>query len=152
MYAILEAISYYVLCHLSCVPKKGDPKKGTPAKILYARLGRPRYISETRPAGSDSPKCFTLGLGRLPKFSHGNHPRSSDSKPFPNPARPRSGPTPCTRAAALVGAGCRRNFSNAMHCLHQRFRKSRCLRPQHQYRPSPQPLSLEGRGKKGEGA
>ena len=25
-------------------------------------LGRPRYISETRPAGSDSPKCLTLVL------------------------------------------------------------------------------------------
>ncbi len=40
-------------------------------------LGRPRYISETRPSGSDSPKCFTLGLGRLAKFSHGNHARNS---------------------------------------------------------------------------
>ena len=66
------------LCHLSCVPKKG-PKEGHPAKILYAKLGRPRYISETRPprlrrdrSGSDSPKCFTLGLGRPAKFPHGN--------------------------------------------------------------------------------
>ena len=58
-------------CHLSCVPKKGEPKEGHPAKILNAMLGRPQYISETRPSGSDSPKCFTLGLGRLAKFSHG---------------------------------------------------------------------------------
>ncbi|OGW26919.1 MAG: hypothetical protein A2X56_09245 [Nitrospirae bacterium GWC2_57_13] len=52
-------------------PKKGDPKKGAPAKILYGLLGRPRGISETRPPDSDSPKCFSLGLGRSPKFSHG---------------------------------------------------------------------------------
>ena len=60
-----------VFRHLSCVPKKGDPKKGTPAKILYGLLGRPRYISETRPADSDSPKCLTLGLGHTPEFSQG---------------------------------------------------------------------------------
>jgi len=35
-------------CHLSCVPKQGDAKEGHPAEILNARLGRPRYISETR--------------------------------------------------------------------------------------------------------
>jgi hypothetical protein len=53
-------------CHLSCVPKQGDPKKGTRRPFLSVMLGRPRYISETRPSGSDSPKCFTLGLGRMP--------------------------------------------------------------------------------------
>jgi len=42
-----------------------------PAKILYGMFGRPRYIAQTRPSGSDSPKCFTLGLGRLAGFSHG---------------------------------------------------------------------------------
>ena len=42
-----------------------------PAKILYGMLGRPQYISETRPSASDSPKCLTLGLGRMPRFSHG---------------------------------------------------------------------------------
>jgi hypothetical protein len=41
------------------------------AKILYGMLGRPQYISETRPSGSDSPKCLTLVLGRMPGFSHG---------------------------------------------------------------------------------
>ena len=44
-----------------------------PAKILYGMFGHPQYISETRPSGSDSPKCFTLRLGRLAKFSHGEH-------------------------------------------------------------------------------
>ncbi len=51
--------------HLSCVPKKGDPKKGTRRPFLSVMLGRPRGISETRPSGSDSPKCFSLGLRRL---------------------------------------------------------------------------------------
>ncbi len=30
------------------------------------------------PFGSDSPKCFTLRLGRLAKFSHGSHARNVD--------------------------------------------------------------------------
>ena len=56
--------------HLSCVPKKGDPKKGTRRKFFTGMLGRPQYISETCPSGFGHPKCLTLGLGRLPKFSY----------------------------------------------------------------------------------
>ena len=44
------------------------------------------------PFGLRHPKCLTLGLNRLPKFSNG-----TALKAFPNPARPWSGPTPCTR-------------------------------------------------------
>jgi hypothetical protein len=55
-----------VVTFLAC--PRNVTKEGHPAKILYGMLGRPRYISETRPAGSDSPKCLTLGLGRLPRF------------------------------------------------------------------------------------
>ena len=42
-------------------------------------------------SASDSPKCFTLGLGRLPKFSHGGmskllilylKPRTSPERPY----------------------------------------------------------------------
>ena len=44
------------------------------------------------PFGLKHPKCLTLGLNRLPKFSNG-----TALKAFPNPARPWSGPTPCTR-------------------------------------------------------
>jgi len=55
-------------------------------------FGRPQYISETRPPGSDSPKCFTLGLGRLAKFSHGNQQVTSVLIFTPNTALPRSGP------------------------------------------------------------
>ena len=60
-----------IACSLSCLPEEREPKEGHPAKILNGMLNRPRYISETRPSGSDSPKCLTLGLNRLPKFSHG---------------------------------------------------------------------------------
>jgi len=36
-----------------------------PATILVRHARRPRYISETRPPGPDSPKCFTLGTRSL---------------------------------------------------------------------------------------
>ena len=62
------ASSFGYFCHLSCMPKKGDPKKGTRRKFFTGVLGRPRYISETCPAGFGHPKCFTLGLGRLPEI------------------------------------------------------------------------------------
>jgi hypothetical protein len=68
-YAVLSPFFTFVVTFLAC-PRKVS-KEGHPAKIFYGMLGRPRYISETRPSGSDSPKCFTLGLGRLTKFSHG---------------------------------------------------------------------------------
>ena len=61
-----------------------------PTKILHGVLGRPQYISETRPTGSDSPKCLTLGLGRTPKFSNGS--KATKTWLYPKPARPRSGP------------------------------------------------------------
>jgi len=35
---------------------------------------------------------WRIELGRLAKFSHGNHARIFDSNLYPNPARPRSGP------------------------------------------------------------
>jgi len=45
----------------------------TPAKILFGRLGRPQYISETRPSGSDirnaspsdSVACLDFRMGLL---------------------------------------------------------------------------------------
>ncbi len=100
-------IKGFILCHLSCVPKKCDRKKGTRRKFFtpgsvvlgtfrkqpaLARGTRKRWPKARQPAGSDSPKCFTLGLGRPAKFSHGNHARIFDSNLYPNPARPRSGP------------------------------------------------------------
>jgi hypothetical protein len=60
--------------HLSCMPKNGNPKKSTPPKFVYGVLCRPRYISGTRPESfrdSDSPKCFTLGIGRPPEIFEG---------------------------------------------------------------------------------
>ena len=63
-------------------PKKGNAKEGRPAKILYGMLNRPRYISETR-LRLRHPKCLTLGLNRLPKFSHGVVSRSF--RPYPKP-------------------------------------------------------------------
>jgi len=77
-------VTRLLVTFLAC-PKKGNAQEAHPAKIPNAMLGRPRYISETRPSGSDSPKCFTLGLGRLAKFSHGNHASSSDSNHCPKP-------------------------------------------------------------------
>jgi hypothetical protein len=85
--------------HLSCVPKKCDRKKGTQLKISFSAgsvvLGTFRKLADriifvhqslalrerdrVRVGlflGSDSPKCLTLGLGRLAKFSHGNHART----------------------------------------------------------------------------
>jgi len=71
---IRESLDLYFIfsfvTFLAC-PKKGGAQEGHPAKILHGMLGRPRYISETRPSGFGHPKCFTLVLGRLPKFSHG---------------------------------------------------------------------------------
>jgi hypothetical protein len=52
---------------------------------------RGSFIAETRPSGSDSPKCLTLGLGHLAKFSHGNPARISDSNHYAKPRIPRSG-------------------------------------------------------------
>ena len=106
--------------HLSCVPKKGDPKKGTRRKFFtpcsvvlstfrkqpaLAHGTRKRWPQARQPPGSDSPKCFTFGLGRLAKFSHGNQQVTSILIFTPNPARPRSGPTPRIRACALICAG-----------------------------------------------
>ena len=73
---------------LAC-PRKVS-KEGHPTKILHGVLSRPQYISETRPAGSDSPKCLTLGLGRTPKFSNGS--KATKLWLYPDPARSRSGP------------------------------------------------------------
>ena len=58
-----------LLCHLSCVPKKGDPKKGTRRKFLTACSIVLSTFRKLPWLGH--PKCFTLGLNRLPKFSHG---------------------------------------------------------------------------------
>jgi hypothetical protein len=100
--------------HLSCVPKKCDRKKGTRRKFFtpdsvvlstfrkqpaLAHGTRKRWPQARQPSGSDSPKCFTLGwpvfapalintghrLGRLAKFSHGNHARNFDSNLYPKP-------------------------------------------------------------------
>jgi hypothetical protein len=46
--------------YLSCLPRQGNPKEGTPRNFLVIPPGRPQYISGTRPLGSDSLKCFTL--------------------------------------------------------------------------------------------
>ena len=65
-------------------------------------LACPRKVTERRAPGENSlrhaqsssvhfgPKCFTLGLGRLPKFSHGELQRSKDLKlsVFQNPLHP----------------------------------------------------------------
>jgi len=65
-YAVLSSFFTFVVTFLAC-PRKVS-KEGHPAKILYGMLGRPRYISETRPSGSDSPKCLTLPL--IPHHAH----------------------------------------------------------------------------------
>ena len=96
------------------MPKKCDRKKGTRRKFFtpgsvvlstfrkqpaLAHGTRKRWPQARQPPGSDSPKCFTLGLGRLAKFSHGNHASNFDSNLYPKPALLRSGPTPCTRGS-----------------------------------------------------
>ena len=73
------------------MPKKGDPKKGTRRKfftaysvVLGAFRKQPAFALRThrrwpqarKGQASDSPKCFSLGLGRTPKFSHGGRQRS----------------------------------------------------------------------------
>ena len=106
-YVVLSPL-FHVCCHLSCLPKQGDRKKGTRRKSFTAcsvvlgtfrkladrnifvhpslalrervrvrvgfvpRLRRPALARCTRKrSGADSPKCLTLGLGRMPRFSHG---------------------------------------------------------------------------------
>ena len=46
---------------------------------------RERWVQARQPVGSDSPKCFTLGLGRLAKFSHGGLKEHRGSDCYPNP-------------------------------------------------------------------
>ena len=97
-------------CHLSCVPKKGDRKKGTRRKFftacsvvlstfrkhpalvygrVFARAGyastHKRWVQARQPSGFGHPKCFTLGLNRLPKFSHGGLKEHRGSDRYPNP-------------------------------------------------------------------
>jgi hypothetical protein len=67
----------------ACLHIRGD-RTCRQLSVLHRTLHHSyQYVSITRPSGSDSPKCFTLGLGRLAKFSHGNHARSSDSNLYP---------------------------------------------------------------------
>jgi hypothetical protein len=97
-------------------------------------LDRPRYISETRPSGSDSPKCFTLGLGRMAKFSHGTHSIIIDSNLNPNPARSRSGPMKflgtCQGLLHPVFTSARREYRAKV--ASQRA-NAHCLRPQAEF-------------------
>ena len=86
-------------CHLSCVPKKGNRKKGTRRKFLtpcsvvlgtfrkqpaFATCAHKRWPQARQPSGFRHPKCFTLGLGRLPKFSHGGLKENHGSDRYPN--------------------------------------------------------------------
>ncbi len=106
-----------------------------------ARRTRRRWVQ-------DSPKCFTLGwpvfapalintghrLGRLAKFSHGVHARNVDSNLYPNPARPRSGPTKFW--GTRLGLGSVPQGERALSCA-QRLRvprhECRVLRPQAEF-------------------
>jgi hypothetical protein len=60
-------ISILNICSISCVPKKRNPKKGTPTKLSKRFDRSPRYISETRPSASNSQKCLTLRGPLSPK-------------------------------------------------------------------------------------
>jgi hypothetical protein len=84
-------------CHLSCLPKKGDPKKGTPATVL----GRAARSSSVRFENSPFGQMKHSGLGQFETL----HPRTRShsgkgrmgkdperQKPFPKPARPWTRP------------------------------------------------------------
>jgi hypothetical protein len=110
-------------------------------------LGRPRYISETCPSGFGHPKCLTLVLGRLPRFSHGTAESNGQSpcrtQAPSNPAattglmhaltRIEQEPTP--KAARPQGKRCRRcqimwrTSTCILQCLaQQRLRRAQSSR------------------------
>ncbi len=73
-------------------PDENSSRRAWSSSVHFGNLPRGRYLSAPLPPGawqtaSHSPKCFTLVLGRPPKFSYG-----TALSLCPNPARPRMRP------------------------------------------------------------
>ncbi len=107
------------LCHLSCVPKKGDPKKGTRRKFFtpcsvvlgtFRKLAlRAQTVRNASPSDSVAWLNFRMGIPcKNLRFKSLPQPRTSPERPYDIFGHP-SWPKEASHRA------------NALHCLHPAF-------------------------------
>src|SRR5512139_477967 len=76
-------VSCFFVTVLACPRKVTQRRAPGENPLRHARSSSVHFGNSPcglrHPRGAGSPKCFTLGLGRLPRFSHGLYPKPCTS-------------------------------------------------------------------------